>query len=100
MAGRAGRRGKDEKGIVILNFSDAYSLPELGELKSMIMRAGLQLTSKFHLTYGIILNLMTAEDINVLGMMKKSFGEHSAISEAIQLEKKLEKLQRKIINFK
>ena len=49
----------------------------------MVMNKGELLKSKFRLTYGIILNLITAEDINVLDMMQKSYGEHSKISEAI-----------------
>ena len=53
----------------------------------MMMHKGEQLLSKFRLTYNIILNLMTAEDINVLDMMKKSYGEHAKISRAIELDK-------------
>ena len=52
----------------------------------MMMHKGEELESKFRLTYNIILNLMTAEDINVLEMMKKSYGEHSKISETIEME--------------
>ena len=83
MAGRAGRRGKDEKGTVLLFIRELRDLPSIGDLKSMIMHKGEMLCSKFRLTYNIILNLMTAEDINVLEMMRNSFGEHSKISEII-----------------
>jgi len=69
MAGRAGRRGKDEKGTVLLYIKDLRDLPSIADLKSMIMHKGELLSSKFRLTYNIILNLMTADDINVLEMM-------------------------------
>lgn len=60
MAGRAGRRGLDEKGTIILYCRDADALPKVGALESMMMHKGEELESKFRLTYNIILNLMTA----------------------------------------
>ena len=55
----------------------------------MMFNKGEHLKSKFRLTYGIILNLMSADDIDVLEMMKKSYGEHSKIQETIELEREL-----------
>lgn len=47
MAGRAGRRGLDEKGTVILYFSNPEQLPEKNDLEKIIAHKGEQIKSKF-----------------------------------------------------
>jgi len=77
MSGRAGRRGLDEKGTVIIfirgslkysfnKFKDSYELPRAFDLKEVVDQKGEELQSKFRLTYGIIFNLLLAKEINVL----------------------------------
>jgi hypothetical protein len=39
---------------------------------------------------------MTADDIDVIEMMKKSYGEHSKIQETIEIERELKRNQHKI----
>ena len=66
MSGRAGRRGLDEKGNVVIYLNEINWLPESSaEMKKIVDHKGESLESKFKMTYGIILNLLTAKDIDV-----------------------------------
>ena len=65
MSGRAGRRGLDEKGNVIILVKDPNNLPHADEMVKMMDYPGERLESKFKVTYQIILNLYNSKDINV-----------------------------------
>lgn len=74
MAGRAGRRGLDKVGTVILcSFGDTPPPQQL--LKNMLTGSSTKLQSQFRLTYTMILNLLRVEDMSVEGMIKRSFSE-------------------------
>jgi antiviral helicase SKI2 len=74
MAGRAGRRGLDKVGTVILcAFGDTPPPQQL--LKNMLTGSSTKLQSQFRLTYTMILNLLRVEDMSVEGMIKRSFSE-------------------------
>lgn len=73
MSGRAGRRGLDEKGTVIIIVKDPSNLPASQEMIKMIDHPGERLQSKFRVTYQIILNLFNSKDMNVEEMMRQSF---------------------------
>jgi antiviral helicase SKI2 len=99
MSGRAGRRGKDEVGtVVITQWNDLdsdlgkhltliltlllrrASLPvfrthDNSDLRKMILGTPMKLVSKFRLTYNMILNLLRVEEFRVEDMMKRSFSE-------------------------
>jgi antiviral helicase SKI2 len=95
MAGRAGRRGLDPTGTVIIVAGD--TLPEVGSLsvgsrqmlvislplqqtsllKMMLGTPG-KLQSQFRLTYNMILNLLRVEALRVEEMIKRSFSENSS----------------------
>jgi antiviral helicase SKI2 len=63
MAGRAGRRGLDAVGTVIIAcWDDVY---EEGELKRLLTGRATKLESQFRLTYSMILNLLRVEDLKV-----------------------------------
>lgn len=80
MSGRAGRRGLDDKGNVVLFMNEVNWLPYLSDMKKIVDHKGESLQSKFKMTYEIILNLLTAKDIDVIEMMKRSFYENSKFS--------------------
>ncbi len=63
MAGRAGRRGLDKVGTVLLFCAE--ELPEEGELRKLLTGKATQLSSQFRLTYSMILNLLRVEDLKV-----------------------------------
>ncbi|XP_043209434.1 exosome RNA helicase MTR4-like [Amphibalanus amphitrite] len=70
MSGRAGRRGKDDKGIVILMVDENMS-PAVG--KNLVKGQADPLNSAFHLTYNMVLNLLRVEEINPEYMLERSF---------------------------
>ncbi|KAK0208953.1 antiviral helicase [Desarmillaria ectypa] len=76
MAGRAGRRGLDPIGTVIVVAGD--SLPEQGALHTMMLGKPGKLSSQFRLTYNMILNLLRVEALKVEEMIKRSFSENAS----------------------
>ncbi|KAI0308064.1 antiviral helicase [Multifurca ochricompacta] len=76
MAGRAGRRGLDTTGTVIIVASD--ELPEQPTLQHMITGKPGKLASQFRLTYNMILNLLRVETLKVEEMIKRSFSENAS----------------------
>ncbi|GJQ12604.1 hypothetical protein GpartN1_g4395.t1 [Galdieria partita] len=73
MAGRAGRRGLDAVGNVLIYLSD--DVPDAATLKYIITGPPIRLSSRFRLTYNMILNLLRVEDLKVEDMIRRSFGE-------------------------
>ncbi|CAH1244151.1 SKIV2L2 [Branchiostoma lanceolatum] len=77
MSGRAGRRGLDERGIVILMIDEKMG-PSVG--KNLLKGAPDPLNSAFHLTYNMVLNLLRVEEINPEFMLEKSFYQYQNYS--------------------
>uniref|UniRef100_K3WVU5 Helicase SKI2W n=1 Tax=Globisporangium ultimum (strain ATCC 200006 / CBS 805.95 / DAOM BR144) TaxID=431595 RepID=K3WVU5_GLOUD len=73
MAGRAGRRGLDLVGTVIISCWN--DIPEPTSLQTMLAGKATSLSSQFRLTYNMILNLLRVEVLTVEDMMKRSFSE-------------------------
>lgn len=63
MAGRAGRRGLDNIGTVIIMCRD--EIPEESDLKNLIVGKPTRLESQFRLTYTMILHLLRVEELKV-----------------------------------
>ncbi|THH29341.1 hypothetical protein EUX98_g4845 [Antrodiella citrinella] len=76
MAGRAGRRGLDPTGTVIIVAND--ELPEQTTLHTMMLGTPTKLQSQFRLTYNMILNLLRVEALRVEEMIKRSFSENAS----------------------
>ncbi|KAG6450511.1 hypothetical protein O3G_MSEX006615 [Manduca sexta] len=70
MSGRAGRRGLDDKGIVILMIDEKVT-PTV--VKGMVQGKADPINSAFHLTYNMVLNLLRVEEINPEYMLERSF---------------------------
>lgn len=76
MAGRAGRRGLDSVGTVVIACWDTI-MPEI-DLRKMLTGSATRLESQFRLTYSMILNLLRVEDLKVEDMLRRSFAEFHA----------------------
>lgn len=74
MAGRAGRRGLDSVGTVILCCFGEEPPPQQ-VLKHMLTGSSTRLSSQFRLTYNMILNLLRVEEMSVESMIARSFSE-------------------------
>jgi ATP-dependent RNA helicase DOB1 len=90
MSGRAGRRGLDDKGVVILML-DAKLDPATA--KNMLRGAPDTLYSEFHLTYAMLLNMLKVEDASPEELMKRSYRQFQAERALPGLEMKLVALE-------
>ncbi|XP_026875515.2 helicase SKI2W [Electrophorus electricus] len=73
MAGRAGRRGLDATGTVIILCK--AGVHDMADLHAMMLGKPTVLQSQFRLTYTMILNLLRVEALRVTDMMRRSFSE-------------------------
>ncbi|SAM08621.1 hypothetical protein [Absidia glauca] len=76
MSGRAGRRGLDSTGMVVIACSGDEP-PSAASLSTMLLGKPTKLESQFRLTYNMILNLLRVEALKVEEMIKRSFSENS-----------------------
>ncbi|KAK3549494.1 hypothetical protein QTP86_002386 [Hemibagrus guttatus] len=96
MSGRAGRRGMDERGIVIFMVDEKMS-PAIG--KQLLKGSADPLNSAFHLTYNMVLNLLRVEEINPEYMLEKSFYQfqhYRAVPGVVEKMQKLEDMYNSI----
>lgn len=92
MAGRAGRRGLDATGTVIILCKTGVQ--EMAELHVMMMGKPTILHSQFRLTYTMILNLLRVEALHVTDMMRRSFSESHRDTQAH--ERSISQLKNKL----
>uniref|UniRef100_A0A0A9WLI5 Helicase SKI2W n=1 Tax=Lygus hesperus TaxID=30085 RepID=A0A0A9WLI5_LYGHE len=106
MAGRAGRRGEDTVGNVIIRCPtrDAQEL-SIETIESMMTGAPRTLTSQFRVSYRMILGTLTARShITAENMMKQSYHENNEqkkyfqLEDALRIAKDLENKQRTLIH--
>lgn len=75
MAGRAGRRGLDPTGTVMIMVDS--EIPASSSFRELILGNPTKLHSQFRLTYNMILNLLRIEALRVEEMIKRSFSENA-----------------------
>ncbi|KAL5012765.1 hypothetical protein ScPMuIL_011316 [Solemya velum] len=97
MAGRAGRRGLDTTGTVIILCKG--DVPEVSDLHKMMLGKPTKLESRFRLTYSMILNLLRVEQLRVEDMMKRSFSEFHSQKTVQKHKDDLESLHKKMANI-
>lgn len=89
MAGRAGRRGIDPVGSVIIVTPGVTEAPPIARLRQMILGDPTKLRSQFRLTYNMILNLLRVEALKIEEMIKRSFSENATQALLPEHEKKV-----------
>nr|POF16502.1 atp-dependent rna helicase mtr4 [Quercus suber] len=92
MSGRAGRRGLDDRGIVIMMIDEKM---EPAVAKEIVRGEQDKLNSAFYLGYNMILNLMRVEGINPEYMLEKCFFQFQNQASVFALENQLTELEHK-----
>jgi ATP-dependent RNA helicase DOB1 len=93
MSGRAGRRGKDDRGIVIMML-DAKMEPPVA--KGILYGDPDKLYSSYHISYNMLLNLMRVQGANPEFLVRSSFHQYQQESEAPALERQASELEQEI----
>lgn len=96
MSGRAGRRGLDDRGIVIMMIEEKM---EPGVAKEIVRGEQDKLNSAFYLGYNMILNLMRVEGISPEFMLERCFYQFQNTASVSGLEKELRDLENQRESF-
>ena len=95
MSGRAGRRGLDDRGIVIMMIDEKM---EPAIAKEIVRGEQDKLNSAFYLGYNMILNLMRVEEISPEFMLERCFYQFQNTASVSGLEKELHDLETQSSN--
>ncbi|KAI4162585.1 MAG: hypothetical protein LQ342_003816 [Letrouitia transgressa] len=90
MSGRAGRRGLDDRGVVIMMIDEKI---EPGIAKEIVRGEQDKLNSAFYLGYNMILNLMRVEGISPEYMLERCFYQFQNAASVPKLEKEIHELE-------
>jgi ATP-dependent RNA helicase DOB1 len=90
MSGRAGRRGLDDRGIVIMMINEQM---EPGIAKEIVRGDQDKLNSAFYLGYNMVLNLLRVEGISPEFMLERCFHQFQNTASVSGLEKELHELE-------
>ncbi|ORX33502.1 putative ATP-dependent RNA helicase [Kockovaella imperatae] len=91
MSGRAGRRGLDTRGIVIMMCDEKL---EPDAAKGMVKGQADRLDSAFHLGYNMIINLMRVEGVSPEYMLERCFYQFQNSMSVPVLEKELKAAEK------
>ncbi|XP_046914477.2 superkiller complex protein 2 [Dermatophagoides farinae] len=94
MAGRAGRRGKDTEGTVIIVAK--YEVPSLVELNLVMKGSAQLLESQFRLTYHMILNMLKSQASSIEEFLERSYREHNKVLASSSVESGIQQLTLKM----
>ncbi len=96
MSGRAGRRGLDDRGIVIMMIDEKMD-PTVA--KTIVRGEQDKLNSAFYLGYNMILNLIRVEGINPEFMLESCFYQFQNAASVSGLQRELEDLEQKRLDM-
>ena len=100
MCGRAGRRGKDDKGYIFMIFTDKNAQIEPLSIIRMASGGGTVVESQFRLSYKVIINFFYRNIKNIVQFFKESYIENSTFISMPKIQKKIEELTEKKNNLK
>ncbi|KAF4682875.1 Superkiller viralicidic activity 2-like [Perkinsus olseni] len=93
MAGRAGRRGKDDKGLVIIMLTDKV---EPNTAKDMFLGDASRLDSQFYLGYNMLLNMLRLEGVDPNYLLERSFSQFQKDKGCIAAKERHSELSHKL----
>ncbi|KAK3710074.1 ATP-dependent RNA helicase mtr4 [Vermiconidia calcicola] len=96
MSGRAGRRGLDDRGIVIMMIDEAM---EPTVAKTIVRGEQDKLNSAFYLGYNMVLNLMRVEGISPEYMLSECFYQFQNAASVSGFQRELEDLEQKRLDM-
>ncbi|KAF9129681.1 ATP-dependent RNA helicase mtr4 [Mortierella sp. 14UC] len=91
MSGRAGRRGLDDRGVVIMMLDQKM---EPAVAQGMVLGTADPLNSAFYLSYYMILNLMRIEGFSPEYMLEKCFYQFQTSGDIPKIKQELEKCEK------
>lgn len=98
-AGRAGRRGYDEKGVVI-HLSNLFNYPYLNDYKKMLCGVPQTLVSKFKISYNLLLNLYFSNNFEFHEFAGNSMITNDIDKNITFLEREIHELDETILSKK
>jgi len=95
MAGRAGRRGLDDKGYVI-HLNNMFDYPSFQEYRTLLCGKPQRLESKFSINFNLILRLISTQQHNIGQFADKSMLKDTLNTECKHIEDNILSLQNEI----
>merc|ERR1712151_100509 len=93
MSGRAGRRGKDDRGLTIIMMDEKVE-PDVAQ--TMFMGSSSKIFSAFHLGYNMLLNLLRVEGADPDYMIQRSFHQFQKDRDAIDVQDQKRELETQL----
>lgn len=90
MSGRAGRRGKDDRGVVIQMVDEKM---EPAVCKGILYGDPDPLNSSYRISYNMLINMVRVEDVDPEYLLRASFHQYQQESEAPALEAKADEVE-------
>lgn len=97
MSGRAGRRGLDKIGTVIL--LPLYDIPYRHEIRKIMLGNSLQIKSKFEINYSFILKILQSESSNFDDFIKNSLFQETIQNNLFSINDNVNKIKDKIDKY-